>query len=102
MIVHEDAGGTDAMIVRFSQVKPPLGAAVDEGGAILFKGPKPDQDRRADFPVIGPQTIKNAAVAGLVGIVIEDRGVMVLDMSAVVAAATDAGLFLWVRPKGGE
>ncbi len=67
-------------------------------GAILFKAPKPGQDRRVDLPVIGPQTARNAVQAGLAGIVIEAGGVMALDLPATVATLDDAGLFLWVRP----
>ena len=123
VLAREDANGTDAMIARFSAADDPLwgavdglgallgdaaewlsgsdGDPVDARGAILFKGPKPNQDRRADLPVIGPQTIAAAKSAGLAGIVVESGGVMVLDMDAVTRAVQDAGLFLWVRPKGG-
>ncbi len=71
------------------------------GGTILFKAPKPDQDRRADLPVIGPGTAERAIAAGLAGIVIEAGGVMVLDAPRVTQILNDHGAFLWVRPKGG-
>jgi DUF1009 family protein len=66
-------------------------------GGILYKAPKPGQDRRVDLPAIGPETVRRAAAAGLDGIVIEAGGVMVLDPLETVAAADRAGLFLWVR-----
>jgi len=66
-------------------------------GAILFKAPKPGQDRRADLPVIGPETARNAVAAKLAGIVVEDGGVMVLDLPQVRRILDSAGLFLWVR-----
>lgn len=66
---------------------------------ILFKAPKPDQDRRADLPVIGADTAKQAAAAGLSGIVIEAGGVMVLDLDRVISTLDAQGMFLWVRPK---
>lgn len=69
-------------------------------GAVLYKAPKPDQDRRADLPVIGAGTAERAVTAGLVGIVIEAGGVMVLDAPRVVEILNKNGLFLWVRPKG--
>ncbi len=69
-------------------------------GGILFKGPKPGQDRRADLPVIGPDTVAGAAAVGLRGIVIDAGGVMILDRAATVAACDKAELFLWVRPGG--
>ncbi|WP_108814182.1 LpxI family protein [Loktanella sp. Alg231-35] len=93
VLAREDQSGTDAMIAKF--------APVDAKQAELFKAPKPTQDRRADLPVIGPDTARNAAAAGLAGIVIEAGGVMVLDQPKVLATLDAAGLFLWVRPKGG-
>ncbi len=90
-ILAVEAGfGTDWMLDS-------LAARPDGRGGLLFKAPKPGQDRRADLPVIGPDTVKRAAKAGLDGIVIEAGGVIVLDRAATIAAANDAGLFLWVR-----
>ncbi|WP_394153288.1 LpxI family protein [Loktanella salsilacus] len=90
VIASEDDAGTDAMLAA-------LGGAATAG--ILFKGPKPNQDRRADLPVIGPRTVQNAAAAGLAGIVIEAGGVMVPDLAGVIQQMDAQGLFLWVRPK---
>ncbi|MGJ8622358.1 MAG: LpxI family protein [Yoonia sp.] len=123
VLAREGQAGTDAMMARFVPDDDPLWAVVDsvgdilgtaaewlsgpEGtptdarGAILFKGPKPDQDRRADLPVIGLRTAKAAVAAGLAGVVIEEGGVMVLDLEEVTATLDRAGLFFWVRPKGG-
>ena len=123
VLAREGQDGTDAMIGRFVPDNDPLWAAVDglgavlgaaaewlsgdDGeptdtrGAIVFKGPKPDQDRRADLPVIGPQTAQGAVRAGFAGLVIEADGVMVLDLKSVTQILDDAGLFFWVRPKGG-
>ena len=88
--------GTDWMLASLAGARAGLPA-----GGILFKAPKPGQDRRADLPAIGPGTIRAAAEAGLRGVVIEAGGVMVLDREEVVAVADAAGMFLWVRPKGG-
>lgn len=70
----------------------------DDG--ILFKAPKPGQDRRADLPLIGPATATKAAEAGLAGIVIEAQGVMVIDLEGVIEILDMNKMFLWVRPKG--
>lgn len=64
---------------------------------ILYKAPKPAQDRRADLPAIGPRTAESVARAGLAGIVIEAGGVMVLERAKMLAALDRAGLFLWIR-----
>ncbi|MEP2715396.1 UDP-2,3-diacylglucosamine diphosphatase LpxI [Pseudophaeobacter sp.] len=69
----------------------------DGQGGILFKAPKPGQDRRADLPTIGPQTVELAAAAGLSGIVLEAGGVIVLEQDKVIAACDRLGLFLWLR-----
>jgi DUF1009 family protein len=64
---------------------------------VLFKGPKPGQDRRMDLPAIGPSTVVRASEAGLAGIVVEAGGVLMLERPATLAAADAAGLFIWGR-----
>lgn len=88
----ETLGGTDWMLATLAANRPP-----GPDGGLLFKAPKPGQDRRVDLPAIGPATVRGAAAAGLSGIVIEAGGVMVLDRETVLAEADDAGLFLWSR-----
>jgi len=84
VVAREGPDGTDAMIAGVS-------------GGILFKAPKPGQDRRADLPVIGPETARNVVAKGLSGVVIEDGGVMVLNLPEVRRILDKAGAFLWVR-----
>lgn len=96
-LAAEALPGTDAMLDWVAQVgrglRPdPLGAR-----GLLFKAPKPGQDRRADLPALGPQTVAGAARAGLAGIAWAAGGVILLDRDAMVAAADAAGLFLWAR-----
>lgn len=85
--------GTDAMLA-FAASHTGL-----KNGAkgVFYKAPKPAQDLRIDLPAIGIETVKNAAAAGLAGIAWQAGGVMLLDRAAVVAAAQEAGLFLWAR-----
>ncbi|WP_170344359.1 LpxI family protein [Ruegeria atlantica] len=71
----------------------------DAGGGILFKGPKPDQDRRADLPAIGPETVTDTVAAGLSGIVLEKGGVLVLEKDRVIAECNRLGLFLYIRER---
>ncbi len=89
----EGVYGTDWML-RSLKDRP-----AGESGGILFKAPKPDQDRRADLPTIGVDTIRSAAEAGLDGIVIEAGGVIVLNQAGVLSESDEAGLFLWVRDR---
>jgi DUF1009 family protein len=90
----ESIQGTDALLDFVARTP----AAVRPGApGVLFKAPKPGQDRRMDLPAIGPDTLKRAAAAGLAGVAVETGGVMILDHAAAVAAADAAGLFLWGR-----
>lgn len=129
VLAREDEAGTDAMMAQFHGVyeapllsRDLLQEAVEWGietlsswafgaaqaaqtpeaapGAILFKAPKPGQDRRADLPTIGPATAMHAAEGGFDGIIIEAGGVMVLDLPRVVAILDAMDMFLWIRERG--
>ncbi|MEM8823095.1 MAG: UDP-2,3-diacylglucosamine diphosphatase LpxI [Pseudomonadota bacterium] len=68
-------------------------------GGVFFKAPKLGQDRRIDLPVVGPDTIRRCAAAGLNGLALEDGGVLVLEPEDVAAQLRSTGLFLsaWSR-----
>ncbi len=88
VLAVEAAEGTDGMLSR-------CGALARSGpGGVLVKLVKPGQDRRADLPTIGPQTIRNAAAAGLRGVAFEAGGTILADRPALIAEADAAGLFL--------
>ncbi len=91
--------GTDWMLRSLVPLTDAADTKIVPGG-ILYKAPKPGQDRRVDLPVIGLQTVALAAEAGLAGIVIEAGGVMVPHFEAVVEAANLCRMFLWVRETG--
>jgi DUF1009 family protein len=55
---------------------------------------KPGQDRRADLPTIGEQTIRGAIAAGLRGLAFEGGGTIIMDRDAMIAAADAAGFFI--------
>jgi UDP-2,3-diacylglucosamine hydrolase len=80
--------GTDALMRRCAGLRRP-GAA-----GVLVKLEKPGQERRADRPAIGPQTVAVAAETGLAGIAAEAGATLVIDRAAVAAAADAAGLFV--------
>lgn len=80
--------GTDALLAR-------CGTLRREGrGGVLVKLAKPGQDRRLDLPAVGPDTVRNAAAAGLAGIAFGAGATVLLDRERTVAAADAAGLFL--------
>lgn len=88
MLGCEGIGGTEHMLATLP---------VDRRGGVLVKGPKRGQDARADMPTIGPETVAQAAQAGLSGICLTAGGVIVLGRDEVIAACDAAGLALWGR-----
>ena len=105
VLAVEAAEGTDAMIrrVRTLRRRGPLWRLLRSGrpalperrGGVLVKAAKPSQDFRVDLPVIGPQTVRLAAAAGLSGIAIEAGAVMIVEREETLAAAERAGLFIF-------
>ncbi len=88
VLALEAAEGTDAMLARCGPLARP------GPGGVLVKLLKPGQERRTDLPTIGPQTIRNAAAAGLRGVAFEAGSTILAERAAAVAAADAAGLFL--------
>jgi UDP-2,3-diacylglucosamine hydrolase len=87
----ETIQGTE-FLLRWVAATPPR--LRQRGQGVLVKRPKPGQDLRVDMPAIGPDTIRQAAEAGLAGVVVAAGAVLLLDRGAVLEAAADAGLFL--------
>ncbi len=88
VLAVEASEGTDAMLERC------IGLLRPGAGGVLVKLVKPGQERRADLPTIGPQTLLGVAAAGLRGVAFEAGGTILAERAASVAAADDAGLFL--------
>lgn len=89
----EAAEGTAGLLARIAAFRGDMSAGV------LVKLAKPGQERRADLPTIGPDTIADAANAGLAGIAISAGTTLVIDRAEVVARANAAGLFVCgIRP----
>ncbi|SDG90916.1 LpxI family protein [Roseospirillum parvum] len=70
------------------------------GGGVLVKLAKPGQESRVDLPTIGPDTVAQAARAGLAGVAVEAGRALALERPRLIAEAEAAGLFLlgWERP----
>ena len=90
----EAAEGTDATIARVAKLPEHIRGTAAKRRGVLVKAPKPIQDRKTDLPVIGVKTVENVAAAGLAGIAIEAGGALIVDRTAVVAAADAAALFV--------
>lgn len=82
----EDRDHTDGLLRR-------AGQSPGTGG-VLVKLAKPQQDRRLDLPVIGPETVAAAAAARLSGIAIEAGSAILARRQQLVADANRAGLYI--------
>ncbi|MBM9401343.1 UDP-2,3-diacylglucosamine diphosphatase LpxI [Gluconacetobacter azotocaptans] len=89
VLAVEAMEGTDRMLLRAGDCRQP-----GRPGGVLVKMLKPGQDRRADLPTIGPDTVHRAAAVGLRGIAFQAGATLLTDPAACVAAANAAGLFL--------
>ena len=90
VVLKEGTAGTDAMIAAFAATP-----CSKERRGILVKCPKPIQDLRLDTPVIGPETVRAAAAAGLEGLAVLAGATLVADRDEVAHIADAAGLFVW-------
>ena len=88
VLAVEAVEGTDAMLARTAALRR------DGPGGVLVKLVKPGQDRRADLPTVGPETVRGAATAGLRGVAFEAGGTILADAEVTIAAADAAGMFL--------
>lgn len=89
VLAAEAVEGTDHMLARAG------GLARPGPGGVMVKLVKPGQERRADLPTIGPNTVAAARAAGLRGIAVEAGGTLMTDRAASIEAADAAGLFLY-------
>ncbi|MDO5647405.1 LpxI family protein [Paracoccus sp. (in: a-proteobacteria)] len=87
----ETLPGTAAMLDFAARHADLRGAA----RGVFYKAPKPGQDLRIDLPTLGPDSVDQAAAAGLAGIAWAAGGVILLDRPETIRRAESAGLFLW-------
>ncbi len=88
VLAVEAIEGTDELLRRSKDLKR------KGRGGVLVKTCKPQQDTDFDLPTIGPDTIHNAAEAGLSGVVVHAGHSLILDREDVVRAADKYKLFL--------
>lgn len=88
--------GTDAML-EFVREHNGLRPNAKGARGVIYKAPKPGQDRRIDLPTVGPDTVRHAAAADLAGIAWEAGGIILLERERTIAEAQKNGLFLWSR-----
>ena len=88
VLAVEAIEGTDEMIKRSATL------AKQGSGGILVKVIKPEQDIRVDRSVIGDNTVRVAAQAGLRGIAVEADSVILLNKDETIALANKRGIFI--------
>lgn len=94
VLAVEAAEGTDNMLARIAEMRRQRRVTARVGTGVLVKSPKPGQDRRFDLPAIGPQTVENAARAGLAGVAVTAGSSLIAAPADVIAAADRANVFL--------
>ena len=94
IIAIEGAEGTDAMLERVANLRQSKRICQKPKNGFLVKITKVGQDRRVDLPTIGPDTIINAAQAGLVGIVGEAGSVLLAEREKIKDQANTNKIFL--------
>ncbi len=88
VLAVEAIEGTDALLVRARALRR------DGPGGVLVKMKKPGQDRRADLPTIGDQTVAGAITAGLRGVAVHAGHCLIVERTRALDLADDAGLFV--------
>jgi UDP-2,3-diacylglucosamine hydrolase len=94
VLAVEGVEGTDYMLARIAEMRSLRRVTAPVGTGVLVKSPKPGQDRRFDLPAIGPQTIENAARAGLAGVAVTAGSTLIAAPMEVIAAADRAKIFV--------
>lgn len=94
VVAVEAAEGTDAMLARCAELRARRSTGRERRAGVMAKAPKPGQEQRVDLPTIGPDTVRNAAAAGLAGIAVAAGQVLMADRDATVETADALGLFL--------
>jgi UDP-2,3-diacylglucosamine hydrolase len=93
VVAVEGAEGTQAMLARVCELRE-TGRISRKHGGVLVKIAKPGQEKRADLPAIGPDTIDQAANAGLAGIAVEADASLILDFAETIRRANLRKIFV--------
>ena len=92
LVAAEDVAGTDDLLRRVARYRD-AGLIGGKGTMVaLGKAVKPQQPDFVDLPAIGPDTVVNAAAAGVRLIAIEAHRTLLLDRSTLAAQADRLGV----------
>jgi UDP-2,3-diacylglucosamine hydrolase len=93
VVAVEGAEGTQAMLARVADLRA-AGRITNKRGGVLVKIAKPGQEKRADLPAIGPETVDQAALAGLAGIAVEADASLILGFEETIRRADAHKIFV--------
>jgi UDP-2,3-diacylglucosamine hydrolase len=93
VVALEGAEGTEAMLARVADMRA-AGRISQKRGGVLVKTAKPGQEKRADLPAIGPETVDQAASAGLTGIAVEADASLILGFEETIRRANAQKIFV--------
>lgn len=95
VIALEDIAGTDALLKRVASYRQE--GLVGDGSSqlVLAKAKKPAQPMFADLPAIGPDTVRLAHQAGIVGVFVEAQKSIVLEREELEQIALDLGVTVY-------
>ena len=88
----ETLQGTNELLKFVSKTSSHL--RIKGSGGIFVKRPKAKQDLRFDMPVIGPKTVDLACKAGLRGLVISPKSVILLERKKCIKVAEANNFFI--------
>jgi UDP-2,3-diacylglucosamine hydrolase len=91
VIAVEGIEGTDQMLARIAALRHE-GRIQAHSDLVLVKIAKPNQELRADMPVIGPATIEGCKAAGIGLICISAGSTMMMDVARTLESAKMAGI----------
>ena len=94
ILALEAQEGTDAMLRRIGALPAAVRGEAGRRQGVLAKACKPGQELRVDLPTIGPETVRRAADAHLLGLAGEAGRILVVDRQETVRLADAAGLFI--------
>ena len=93
-VAIEGAEGTDDMLKRISRLRKE-GRLPQKRGGVLVKAMKSEQDKRADLPAIGPDTIQAVYDAGLLGIGVQAGTTLMISKEQTIQLAEKLKIFIY-------
>jgi hypothetical protein len=94
----EAAEGTDRMLARVAELRAQGRVRLKGRAGVFVKSAKRGQDFRLDLPAVGPATVAAAQRAQLAGLALAAGEVLIADRPGFLAAAREAGLFVYGWP----